>query len=100
MGAGIGVGQTLLSDGVLALEGHAEDAGTLFNELEQAAISMGLVGGATGVLTGQAVGALFDKVFGPEFSRGMVVVQAGSDRADVGGGGQCGGHLGWWRSSG
>jgi hypothetical protein len=73
VGVGIGVAQTLLSDGVLALEGHAEDAGTLFTELEQAAVSMGLVGGVTGVLSGQAVGALFDHVFGPELSRGMVV---------------------------
>jgi hypothetical protein len=100
VGAGMGVGQTLLSDGVLALEGHAEDAGTLFTQLEQAVMSMGLVGGATGVLTGQAVGALFDKVFGAELSRGMVVfkqaltgltsAEAANVLATVAGGGQVG----------
>ena len=70
IGAGIGVGQTLLNDDILTLEGHPEGAGTLLKQLEQAIIFMGTAG-ATGALTGRMVGALLDDVFGQEIGRGM-----------------------------
>jgi len=68
IGAGIGAGQQVVTDIVLAAEGHAEPFAKALGELLLSALSMG-VAGAVGGLFGQVLAGVFKDFLAPEVNR-------------------------------